>query len=44
MRVYQLFASSNQKDFIYGLSKLARPSKNEFYEALFQIYDVNNKN
>lgn len=44
MRLYQFFASSGRGDFLYGMSKLARPEDNEFYEALFQIYDFNNKN
>lgn len=43
MRLYQFFISANIKSFVYGLGKLARPDGNEFYEALFQIYDVNNK-
>ncbi len=43
MRVYQFFATSARPDFIYGLSRLARPEGNEFYEALFQIYDFNNR-
>ena len=44
MRIYELFRSSPHNDFIYGLSKLARPQKNEFSETLFQIYDFSNKN
>jgi Ca2+-binding EF-hand superfamily protein len=43
MRLYEFFTSANKKSFVYGLGKLARPEGNEFYEALLQIYDVNNQ-
>ena len=43
MRMYELFASAGKQDFVYGLARLARPQKDEFYQTLFQIYDVNNQ-